>query len=134
MLNPEDDIGADAVALPRRNIFAAPAGALPRGHQSAHNVFDQAASHGANRLTGHDDVPSATRAAAWLRQASGVAGLVLAAVVVGSVVAFLGARGPDDAAPLPPKRPPARATPDQGHRTGPLNKPTRSAREARPRP
>jgi hypothetical protein len=133
MLNPEDDISAGAVALPRRNIFADPDTTSTRGLQPAHGVFDQAAGEGASRLTDQDEGAWAARATAWRRCVPGVARLVLAAVVVGAVVAFLSARGPHDAVPLAPKRPPARAMPAQGDRARPLNKPTRAARKARPR-
>jgi hypothetical protein len=132
MLNPEDDIGVDAVALPRRNIFAPPAGTSTRGLQSAHNVFDQAADERANRLTDQDDDPWAARAA-WLRHLPGVARLVLCAIVVGTVVVILAARRADDAAAPAPKRPPAQATPTQGQRAWPSNGPTPAARETRPR-
>jgi|SRR5215207_2818809 len=132
MLNPQDDIGADTVALPCRNIFAAPSdtsiGSVPSGHA----VFDHAAGGGANPLTGHDN--GVARAGAWRRRVPAAARLVPAAAIAGVVVVLLAAGGPPNAAPLVPKRPPAQATPTQGHRARPLDGPRPAAREALRRP
>ena len=98
MLNRQDDIGGDAVALPRRNIFA-PAG--PRREPPSGTLSSTTRPARRQSADGPRRPRLRVRRVAEAR-ARRVARLVPAAAIAGLVVVLLAARGPHDAAPRCP--------------------------------
>src|SRR5438067_1957788 len=96
MFKPRDNIGSDAVALPRRNIFAPPARTSSPPRPRGGGVFDPAAACEPETLTSNVDAdsPNATGVSRW-RAARVVIGLWLlaSATAVALTVVLLGGSG-----------------------------------------
>lgn len=111
MLTPNDNIGTDAFALPRRNIFATPAASPPRRAGHTHGVFDAAAACPSDGLIDAStddervDAPPSNGALSFGRFVTATRLLAVAAFAI-VVVALLTVRGHDDVVrPTPAPRP-----------------------------
>lgn len=138
MLTPNDDIGTDAFALPRRNIFAAPAASPTRRAGHTHGVFDAAAACPSDGLTdastddGRVDAPASNGARSRGRFVTPTRLVAVAGVAI-VVVALLTVRGHDDVVRPTPAPRPVRTQPTPASVARPAVRPSPKPRTARAR-
>jgi hypothetical protein len=114
MFKPRDNIGSDAVALPRRNIFAPPVPTAPQPRARAGGVFDAAAACGPETLTSKLDAEDASTRVVSRRSAARFVvalWLLAGATAVALAVVLLGASGHSAGTRHAPRQRPADATP-----------------------
>jgi len=146
MLTPRDNFGPDAIALPRRNIVAPPAGKAPPKASRTGGVFDATAAC-RDGVTVGDDLPTAVAAEANARaRAERVVRVLAVVLAAATVVLLLVSPGSHEATRTQPGARPGKASPAQtrGRRARPeatrkvtAGKPAsrrRRRRAARPRP